>query len=127
MPDRHARDTFFATLASLALAGCVSHSHVEDLSGVAGLRGEPIEYQTTTSWALHGLFVFPLWGNAKKASTVEAFAREASERGATRMRITKTSGSTYWYVFPPLSFFIHPVEMTVEGDVEGTVVAGAGG
>lgn len=110
-------------LVGLALlaASCIRHSHVDRFSGVTGLRGEPIEYQTTTSYALHGLFVFPMLGDASKTKALEAFAEEAAERGATRMRVTQTSSTTYWYVLLPLSIFIHPVVTTVEGDVEGTV------
>lgn len=107
--------------ALVALTACVQHSHVTDLSGVDGLRGEPIEYQVTTSYALHFLFIFRMFGNAKHDVTVERFAAEAAERGATRLRIAQTSTSIYWYVFPPISFFIQPVVTTVEGDVEGTV------
>ena len=109
--------------ALLLLPACVSHSHESDLSGVAGIRGEPIEYQTTTTWGLHGLFVWPLWGDAKSNTTIRAFAKEASDRGASRMRIVEVSSSTYWYILPPISFFIHPVRTTVEGDLEGTVIA----
>ena len=35
----------------------------------------------------------------------------------------EVSSSTYWYILPPISFFIHPVRTTVEGDLEGTVIA----
>lgn len=120
--SRRLRTAAAAFFAASALGACISHSHVEDFSGVAGLRGEPIEYQTTSSWALHGLFVFPLLGNAKKGHVLEAFAAEAAERGGTRFRVNQTSSLTYWFILPPLSFFIHPVSTTVEGDVEGTVV-----
>jgi len=111
-----------ALSALLVSTGCVTHSHAESFSGVNGLRGEPIEYQTTTSYALHGLFVFPMLGSAKKTATLEAFTAEAAERGGTRFRVTQTSSFTYWFILPPISFFIHPVVTTVEGDVEGTVL-----
>ena len=110
-----------ASLAWLA-SSCVMHSTTTALSGVDGIRGEPIEYQTTTSVALYGLFTFPILGNASSNTTVERFAAEASERGATRMRVMDSKRTTLWLLFPPLSFFIHPVLTTVEGEVEGTVV-----
>ncbi len=102
------------------LPACVSHSHITKFNGVNGIRGEPIEYQTTTSYAFHFAFIFGLLGDASKEGTIDEFTKEASARGATRMRVTQTSSSTYWYVFPPLSFFFHPVQRTVEGEVEGT-------
>jgi hypothetical protein len=102
------------------LPACVSHSHITKFNGVDGIRGEPIEYQTTTSSAFHFLFIFGLFGDASKDHTIDEFTKEASARGATRVRITQTSNSTYWYIFPPLSFIFHPVQQTVEGEVEGT-------
>ncbi|MFT4647781.1 MAG: hypothetical protein ACI87O_003020 [Planctomycetota bacterium] len=102
------------------LPACVSHSHITKFNGVDGIRGEPIEYQTTTTSAFHFLFIFGLLGDASKDNTLDEFTKEASARGASRVRITQTSSSTYWYIFPPLSFFFHPVQHTVEGEVEGT-------
>ena len=106
------------------LSGCTSHSQVTDFHGVDGIRGVPIEYQMTTTWALHGLFVIPLIGDASTGPVVEAFTEEAAARGSERVRIVGTSSSVYWWVFPPISFFVHPVSTTVEGDVE--VAPGAG-
>lgn len=112
--------TTLAALATFALPACVTHSHATEFNGVPGVRGEPVEYQTTSSYALHFLFAFGIAGDASKSNTIDEFTREASARGATRTRITQTSSSTYWYIFPPLSFFVHPVVQTVEGTVEGT-------
>lgn len=105
-------------IAALPLAGCVSHTHCADLAGVPGLRGEAVEYQTTTSYALHGLFVFPLLGDGTLEETVKAFGTEASGRGGTRVDIAETSKLTLWFILPPLSFFVHPVITEVGGAVE---------
>jgi hypothetical protein len=97
---------------------CVSHSTATEFHGVAGVNGVPVEYQTTTSFAIHGLFMFPIFGDARKSSVVDAFAEEAAARGGARQRIAQTSSATYWFILLPLSLFIHPVITTVEGDVE---------
>ena len=110
-------------LCATLLAGlnsCVTHSHSTRFNGVKGIRGEAVEYQTTSSYALHFLFAFGLFGDASKDNTINEFTKEASSRGGTRVRISETSSFTYWFIFPPLSFFIHPVQHTVSGDVEGT-------
>ncbi len=114
-----------AALAALALfpACTTTHMHATDFSGVPGIRGEPVEFQRTTSYALNGLFVFPLIGNAQRDKTIGRFTEEASGRGATRVDIQNTSSFTYWFIFPPISFFIHPVVTNVEGSVEGTQTA----
>jgi hypothetical protein len=100
------------------LPACVMHSHATEFNGVDGVRGVPVEYQTTTSYELRGLFTFSLWGNAKKADVISQFTAEAAARGATRTRIVQTSSLTWWFILPPLSFLIHPVVTTIEGDVE---------
>lgn len=86
-----------------------------------GVRGTPIEYQSTSSYGLKLLFTFNLWGKTSQDDVVDAFTAEAASRGGERVRISQTSSSTYWYVFPPISFFVHPVVTTVEGDVEGGI------
>ena len=113
-------------LRALALAlglaalgpSCITHSTATEFNGVNGMRGVPVEYQATTSYALHGLFVFPLWGNGTLDHTIDAFTKEAAANGATRTRISQTSSFTYWFILPPISFFVHPVVTTVYGDVE---------
>jgi type IV pilus biogenesis protein CpaD/CtpE len=111
--------------ALLSLASCATtHTHSANYNGVPGLRGEAVEYQSTTKYAMHFLFVFGVFGDASQTASVDAFTEEASSRGAKRVHITQTESTTYWYIFPPLSFFIHPVAYTVYGEVEGTVVGG---
>lgn len=111
-----------STLLGLALVSilpaCVLHSHATEFHGVEGLRGVPIEYQTTTTYGISALWIFPLYGDTSKANTISEFSREAAARGSERIRITQTSSTTYWYVFLPISLFIHPVSTTVEGDIE---------
>lgn len=105
----------------LALLGsCYTHSHATEYNGVPGLRGEPVEYQASTGYSMNGLFIFNLIGNTSLDRMVDEFTEEASGNGATRVHITQTSKTVYWYIFPPISFFIHPVAHTVEGTVEGT-------
>jgi hypothetical protein len=54
---------------------------------------------------------------------VEEFTAEASERGATRVRLVETSTEVYWYLLLPFTFLVQPVVTTVAGEVEGTIVA----
>ena len=105
----------------LTTSGCVFHSHLLDDHGVMGIRGEPIQYQTSTSISLRAVFLFDLIGDASTIGTAESFLEKAAEKGASRARIVNSSSTTYWLIFPPLSFFLHPVVTTVEGDIEGMV------
>ena len=110
-----------AVLGLTFLTACAtSHTHSIAYNGVPGIRGETVEFQSTTRYALHFLFIFGIFGDAGQSPTVEAFTEEASSRGAKRIQITQYESDTYWYIFPPLSFLIHPVATTVYGEVEGT-------
>ena len=111
---------FFVLISSLLLSSCSLHTHADKFNGVAGIRGEPVEYQQTNTWALHALWIFPLAGDASIENAVNEFSSEASKRGVTRINIEETSSLTYWFIFPPFSFFIHPVNATISGNVEGT-------
>ena len=114
------KPALLGALLILPLVSCVTHSRATEFNGVKGIRGEPIEFQSTSSYALHFLFVFGLFGDASAENTINEFTKEASARGGTRVRIAETKSHTYWWIFPPLSFFVHPVQHTVRGDVEGT-------
>ena len=110
--------TFVAIFSALFLSGCSFHTHANRLNGIPGANGEPVEYQQTSTWALHGLWIFPLIEDATLENVVHEFSLEARKRGATRINIEETSSFTYWFVFPPFSFLVHPVNTTVGGNVE---------
>lgn len=104
-------------LLPIFLGSCITHTHSAEFNGVDGLRGAPVEYQSTSSYGVKFLFAFNLWGKTKQPDVVDAFTAEVKRRGGSRVDISQTSSSIYWYIFPPLSFFIHPSVTTVEGTV----------
>lgn len=107
-----------ACLSLALLSGCVTHTHSTEFNGMKGIRGTTVEYQSTSTWGLKFLFSFNLLGETSEPEAIDFFTAEAASRGGERVRITETSGSTYWYIFPPLSFFVHPTVTTVHGEVE---------
>ena len=106
--------------SSILLMGCSFHTHANQFNGVSGTHGEPVEYQQTNTWALHALWIYPLAGDATLENAVNEFSTEAKKRGATRINIEESSSFTYWFILPPFSFFVHPVNATISGNVEGT-------
>jgi hypothetical protein len=119
------RTLLATTVLALAASACAtSHTHSVAYNGVPGIRGEAVEFQSTTRYALHLVFLFGLLGDASQSATVDSFTEEASSRGAKRIQITQYESTTYWYIFPPISFLVHPVASTVYGEVEGTVGSG---
>jgi hypothetical protein len=110
-----------SALLFASLTGCVFHRHAEKYHGALGPRGVPCEYQQSSVWALHFVWNVALIGDANLESAVDQFTAEAARRGATRIDVTYTDKYVYWFLFPPLTFLVHPVDTTVEGTVEGTV------
>lgn len=111
-----------ALVLAAAAAGCTLHSHGVDFNGVDGIRGQPIEYQETSTYSLGALWIFDLLGDTSIENGVGEFTDEAASRGATRTQITYSTKSVYWWVLPPISFFIHPMGRFVQGEVEGSQV-----
>jgi hypothetical protein len=108
----------------LSFASCATtHTHSTEFNGVPGIRGESVEFQSTTKYALHFLFLFGIFGDAGQSSTIDAFTEEASSRGAKRVQITQYESTSYWYAFLPLTLLLTPVTSTVYGEVEGTTAA----
>jgi hypothetical protein len=113
---------FIIFVSLLLLSACSFHTHADKFNGVPGTNGEPVEYQQTNTWAFHALWILPLIGDASIENAVYEFSHEAKRRGATRINIEETSSLTYWFIFPPISFLVHPVNTTIGGNVEGTRV-----
>lgn len=101
---------------ALAAAGCSFTSKATNFNGLNDFDGNAVEHVSTTNIALNGLFVWPLWGDASLEETVSCFTEAAKEDGALKVRLVQSDSSTYWWIFPPISFFIHPVVTNVAGD-----------
>jgi hypothetical protein len=98
--------------------GCTFVSKATDFNGVPGSSGQPIEYYSATRVGLHFLFVFPLIGDISVEKTIVDLTAKVKEDGGKNVRIVQSSGSVLWYVFLPLSIFVHPVTASVSAEVE---------
>ena len=110
--------SLLALTLSMPLAACVTHTHATDYHGVRDIRGAQVEYQTTSVYAVHVLWFFGIIGDSSTKKGVLEFTKEAAARGTKRARIIETQTNTYWWVLPPFSFLVQPVETIVEGEVE---------
>ncbi len=106
----------FLVVFALAAAGCSMTSKATNFNGLKDFDGNEVEHLNTTNIALNGLFVYPLLGNASLEETVACHTQEAKEAGALKVRLVQSDSSTYWWILPPISFFIQPVVTTVAGD-----------
>lgn len=111
----------FTTFLGLALivclaTGCSFSTTAKDFNGLKDVNGKKAAHITTSNIAINGLFLWPLIGDASHENTVSDFTKAAKEEGAKKVRIVQSSSTTWWFIFPPISFFIHPVTSNVAGD-----------
>lgn len=110
---------FFPVLVvifSLAAASCSMTSTATEFNGLKDLEGNEIVHVNTTNVGLHWLYSVPLLGDASLEETVSCFTAEALEVGALKTRIVDSDKTTYWWILPPISFFIPLVVTNVAGD-----------
>ena len=105
-----------ATVVLMA-AGCSFTSKAAQFNGLTDFEGKKVTHVNTTNLAVHLLFKQPVWGNATLEQTVSDLTDEAKAGGASEVRLVQSGTTTYWWVFPPLSFVVHPVIGNAAADV----------
>ncbi|MFH2002519.1 MAG: hypothetical protein ABIK28_22795 [Planctomycetota bacterium] len=105
----------FALIVCLA-TGCSFSTTAKNFNGLKDMNGKEAAHISTTNYAMNFLFLWPVFGDASLENTVSDFTKAAKEEGAEEVRIVQSDSMTYWFIFPPLSFFIHPVVTNVAGD-----------
>ncbi len=103
-----------------ASTGCtfVGKVPAADFHGVPGPQGKPIEYYSATRVGVHFLFIFPLPLDVSVTSTVRDMAEQIHADGGESIDITQSGSHVMWYLFPPFTFFVHPVVASAAAMVE---------
>lgn len=109
-------------LASLALlvwtAGCTFVSKATVYNGLPGQHGKPVEFYGATSVGVSLLFFLPVLGEPTVPATLGELTAKVKDDGGTNVRVISTGTSYLWYVFFPITIFIHPVITSVTADAE---------
>lgn len=111
----------FAILTALVVVtltvatGCSMTSTATEFNGLTTPDGA-VTHVSTTNVAVHFLFSEPVIGDATLHQTVSDHTEAAKAEGAKSVRIVQSSVSTLWYIFPPITFIIHPVISNVASD-----------
>lgn len=108
------------SIAALLLAlcsACTSTTVAKDFNGLSTADGQPIGHLSTSNIAVHFLFgIKPIWGNASLEQTVSDFTGAAKSHNASKVNIVQSSQQKWWFIFPPISFFVTPVTSNVAGE-----------
>ncbi len=101
----------------LVFSGCSSTKAARNFNGLPTTEGNAV-HLSTSNIALHPLFGTGagVAGDASLEKTVSDFTEAAKAEGASKVRIVQSSRRAWWFVFPPVSFFITPVTSNVAGD-----------
>jgi hypothetical protein len=108
---------YFVVIAALcSVMGCSMTSTARDYSGLDIPEGSPKMHVNTTNVAIHWLFSSPMVGDATLTGVVKDCTAAAKLHGATKIRLVQSEVYTYWWILPPISFFIQPVVSNAAGD-----------
>lgn len=97
-------------------AGCAISDIASDPRGVKGVDGDKLTHINTRNFAVHLFMTKPILGDATLSNTVQKFADEAKNQGATKVRIVQSDETVMWYFPPLLGFIFTPVYSSVAGD-----------
>ena len=95
--------------------GC-AFTKVADYNNLAPYGGKKAVQVHQTNIDLTLLFKNPLIGDASLQTTLDQAADAAKAAGATELRTFQAKSTTLWYVFPPVSFVVHPKITTIGAD-----------
>ncbi len=102
-------------IVGLLIGGCSMTSKATDFSGLTTPDGKAT-HLNTTNVAINLLFTNPVVGDASIHETVAECTRQAQAAGASKVRLVQSHSTVYWWIFPPISFIIHPVVTNVAAD-----------
>lgn len=98
-------------------SGCSSTTVAKDWNGLSSPDGNTLGHLSTSNAAVHLMFgKKPTWGNASLEQTVSDFTSAAKTHGASKVRIVQSSKRAWWFIFPPITFFVTPVTSNVAGE-----------
>jgi len=100
------------------MAGCSTTQKARNFNGLVTPEGKKAVHLNTSNIAIDLLFK-PLVGDASLEKTVSDMTLEAKAMGASEVRIVQSRSTRLWFIFPPISFIIHPVIGNVAADVTG--------
>lgn len=106
-----------AVVAVCCMTGCSFTSTAKDFNGLTFPEGTAKAHISTGNIAVHILFSKPIWGDATLNGVVSDCTKAAKTEGASRIRIVQSDVTTFWWIFPPISFVIHPVWASTAADV----------
>jgi len=98
--------------------GCTFVSKSDEYNGLPGQRGRPVSYYSATNLGVNLLFFIPIIGDTSTTAVLREVTKKVKEDGGKNFRVVQSSGAVMWYLFPPVTFIIHPAIGYVAGDSE---------
>jgi hypothetical protein len=100
------------------LGGCTFVSKSDEYNGLPGQRGKPVAYYGGTNLGINLLFFIPIIGDTSTTAVLREVTKKVKEDGGKNFRVVQSSAAVFWFLFPPITFIIHPAIGYVAGDAE---------
>ena len=110
-------------LSSLLVAftfttGCTMTSTSKQWNGRVGYSGKPVYVKSHTNIGLNiGIFI-PVLGATTLPKEINLLTKEVETENGNVVRMIQTTSENYWYGWPPFTWVLTPVIMTVTADYE---------
>jgi hypothetical protein len=100
----------FAMLATaLVLSACSFHSTAVTWHDRVDIDGEPVFVLSSSYYSCNTLGLVPVFGRFHIGDLIEESMRRIASEGGDRVRLVTADWNNYWYIVPPLSWFVSPV------------------
>lgn len=105
-------------LPALLLGACTFHSTATHWNGRVGADGRPVFLVTTWKYGFNLFGLLPFVGDIRVDQLVDESTARIAATGSDRLRIVETEYLNYWYVLPPLTWFVSPMYGSVSIEYE---------
>ena len=102
----------------LATSACTFHTTATSWNSRVGADGKPVHLISTTKVGLKTLIFLPLVGDMEITGMVNDITEQVKAANGDKVRVFQAAQDNYWWIFPPISFFISPVISTISADYE---------
>ncbi|MFK7740158.1 MAG: hypothetical protein AB8H80_07525 [Planctomycetota bacterium] len=97
-----------AAMATL-LGSCTFHSTAVHWNGLRDADGHPVFIKSSTNIGMHLCIVLPVIGNTTLDAMIRESTRSIAAKGGSRVRVIQAGSESYWYGWPPFTWFVTPV------------------
>lgn len=94
---------------ALTLSACTFHANATTWHDRVDIDGQPVFVLSSTYYSCNTLGIVPVFGRFHIGDLIDESMRRIASEGGDRVRLVTADWNNYWYIVPPLSWFVSPV------------------